>query len=150
MWRKIKPVFSTYIIINHTCTCSNTRTPKLQSTPTHNCWRWIMLPPPPFFFLRGGGGKFIYTVYLNTILIILLFCHSVLLYETSTLLITSEQWVLDLWYFTGVFFVTRPLRGYNDFSPCNLDPFKKKINLANVFWKVSVRALIFHMSIAIS
>ena len=37
------------------------------------------------------------------------FCHSVLLSETITLLITFEQWVLKLWYFTGIFPVIRPL-----------------------------------------
>ena len=39
------------------------------------------------------------------------FCHSFLLSETLTLLITFEQWVLKLWYFKWVFFVTRPFHG---------------------------------------
>ena len=30
-------------------------------------------------------------------------CHSVLLSETLTLLITFEQWVLELWFFTWIF-----------------------------------------------
>ena len=47
------------------------------------------------------------------------FCHSVLLSETLTLLITFELWVLELWYFTWVFFVIRPFRGYY-FLPCDL------------------------------
>ena len=30
-------------------------------------------------------------------------CHSVLLSETLTLLITFKQWVLELWYFTWIY-----------------------------------------------
>ena len=44
-------------------------------------------------------------------------CHSVLLSETLTLLITFEQWVLELWYFTWIFPVLRPFRGYHYFLP---------------------------------
>ena len=47
--------------------------------------------------------------------VILSFCNSVLLSETLTLLITFEQWVLELWYFTWVFLVIRPFSGYNYF-----------------------------------
>ena len=36
-------------------------------------------------------------------------CNSVLILETLTLLITFEQWVLELWYFTWVFFSWVPL-----------------------------------------
>ena len=39
-------------------------------------------------------------------------CHSVLISETLILLITFEQWVLELWYFTWVFLMVRPFRGY--------------------------------------
>ena len=77
------------------------------------------------------------------------FCHSVLLSETLTLLITFEQWVLELWYFTGIFLVIRPFRGYHYFWPCDLDleawPIFWKLNFVNNFWTVSARALIFHL-----
>ena len=75
------------------------------------------------------------------------FCHFVLLSETLTLLITFEQWVLELWIFhmnipcdkTIIFdYVTLTLE---------LDQFFENFNLANKFWTVSARALIFHMSI---
>ena len=71
---------------------------------------------------------------------------------TLTLLITFEQWALELWYFTGAFLVTRPFRGYtNIFDPVTLtlelDPFFENFNLANNFWTVSAGSLIFHMSI---
>ena len=35
--------------------------------------------------------------------------------------ITFEHRVLELWYFKWVFLVTRPLRGYHNFLPCDLD-----------------------------
>mgnify|MGYP003683671203 CR=1 FL=1 len=38
--------------------------------------------------------------------------YSVILSETLTLLITFEQWVLELWYFTWVFLVIRLFRGF--------------------------------------
>ena len=41
--------------------------------------------------------------------------------KTLTLLITFEQWMLELWYFTWVFLVIRPFRGYHYFLPCDLD-----------------------------
>ena len=41
--------------------------------------------------------------------------------KTLTLLITFEQWVLELWYFTWVFLVIRPFSGYHYFWPCDLD-----------------------------
>ena len=46
-------------------------------------------------------------------------CHSVFLSET--LLITFEQWLLELWYFTWIFPVIRTFRGYHYFLPCDLD-----------------------------
>ena len=61
------------------------------------------------------------------------FCHSVLLSETSTLLITFEQWVFHI------------------SISCDLDlgvwPIFWNFNLAKNFWTVSARALIFHSSI---
>ena len=41
--------------------------------------------------------------------------------KTLTLLITIEQWVLELWYFTWVSLVIRPFRGYHYFLPCDFD-----------------------------
>ena len=60
---------------------------------------------------------------------------------------------IELLYFTWVFLVIRPFHGYLFFLPCDLDIgvfslfFFKNVNLANDFWTVSARALIFHMSI---
>ena len=43
-------------------------------------------------------------------------------FKTLTLLITfDELWVLELWYFTWVVLVIRPIRWYNNFLPCDLD-----------------------------
>ena len=96
---------------------------------------------------RRSGGK----LFLSG----LSFCHSVLLSKTLTLLITFEQWVLELRYFTWIFPVIRCFCGYHYyfflFLPVTLtlelDPFFENFNLSNNFWTVSVRALIFHMSI---
>ena len=70
----------------------------------------------------GGGGCGGY--YFSPV------CHSVILSET--LLITFEQWVLDI-------LVTRPL-------PWSFTYFFK-LDLANIFWTVSFRALKFYTSI---
>ena len=42
------------------------------------------------------------------------------LLKTLTLLITFEEWVLDLWYFKWVLLVIRHFRGYLYFLPCDL------------------------------
>ena len=42
-------------------------------------------------------------------------------FKTLTVLITFELWVLELWYFTWVFLVIRPIRWYHNFWPCDLD-----------------------------
>ena len=51
--------------------------------------------------------------------------------KTLNLLITFEQWVLELWYFIWVYLVIRPFRGYNYFSAWDLtleiDPFFGKL-----------------------
>ena len=99
------------------------------------CWRLIFLCPRD----RRSGGILILSC--------LSFCHFVLLSETLTFLITFEQWVLERWYFIWVFLVIRPFHWYHCFLTCDLDPFFKNFNLANNFWTVSARALIFHMSI---
>ena len=80
--------------------------------------------------------------------VILSFCNSVLLSETLTLIITFEQWVLELWYFTWVFLVIRPFRGYHYFLPCGLDLGVWATFLKLYFWTVNANALIplFHMS----
>ena len=49
--------------------------------------------------------------------------------KTWTLLITFEQWVLELWYFTWVFLVIWPFRGYH-------------------YFLINIRAFILHMSIS--
>ena len=43
--------------------------------------------------------------------------------KTLTLLITFEQWVLELWYFTWVFLVIRPFCWYLTFWPWHLTYF---------------------------
>ena len=76
--------------------------------------------------------------------------------KTFTIIISFEQPVLELWYFTWVFFVTKPFYGYQHLLPCDLDLvtltlefdlFSKNFNLANNFWTVSARVLLFHLSI---
>ena len=73
-----------------------------------------------------------------------------ILKKNLTLFITFEQWELEVWYFKLIFLVTRPLRGTIIFNPVTLtmefDLFFKNINLANNFWTVSARSLIFHMT----
>ena len=65
-------------------------------------------------------------------------CHSVILSFCPPLwnlylLITFEQWVLELWYFTWVFLVMRPFCGYHYSWPFDLDlgvwPILKKKTL---------------------
>ena len=51
--------------------------------------------------------------------------------KTLTLLITFEQWLLDLWYFTWVFLVIRPFLGYHYFWPSDLD-----LGVWLIFWKL--------------
>ena len=68
------------------------------------------------------------------------------LLKTLTLVITFEQWMLELWYFTGVFLVTRPFRCYQHFLPLEFNLFSKNSNLANNFWIVIT--LILHMNIS--
>ena len=74
--------------------------------------------------------------------------------KTLTLrhVITFEQCVLELWYFTWIFLVLRPFREYQHFWPCDLDPgvwpvFICNINLAINFWTMNARVLMFHMNI---
>ena len=78
-------------------------------------------------------------------------CHSVILSETLTMLITFGQWVLEFWYFIWVFLVIRPSVSTIIFYPVTLtlefDPFiLKTFNLANKFWTMSAKALLFHLS----
>ena len=67
--------------------------------------------------------------------------------KTLTLLITFEQWVLELWYFTWVFHVIRLFPGYHYSLPCDLDlevwPIFKNFNLGNNFWTMSTRVWYF-------
>ena len=52
-------------------------------------------------------------------------------FKTLTLQIAFEQWVLELWNFTWVFFVIRPFSGYHYFLPCDLD-----LGVWPIFWKI--------------
>ena len=74
-------------------------------------------------------------------------CPWDLLSETLTLLITFEQWALELWYFTLIFLVIRSFRGYPVTLNLEFDPFFENLHLSNNFWRVSARALIFHLSV---
>ena len=69
--------------------------------------------------------------------------------KTLTLLITFEQWVLKLWYFKWVYFVTRLSVGTKIFYLVTLtlefDLFSKNFNYAIYFSTMNARALIFHM-----
>ena len=51
------------------------------------------------------------------------FWHFVNLSETLILLITFEQWKLELWYFTWLLLVARPFSGYQNFWFFLLQPF---------------------------
>ena len=58
--------------------------------------------------------------------------------KTLTLLITVELWVLELWYFTWVLLVIRPLSGYHYFFtlwpwPLSLTYFLKTLTLLITF-----------------
>ena len=64
--------------------------------------------------------------------------------------LTFEQWVLELWY-SNEYSLWQDLScGYHYFLPCDLDLgfdlFFDNFNLANNFWTVSARSLIFQMS----
>ena len=74
-------------------------------------------------------------------------CHSVIL--SSSLNLTFEPWVLELCDFTWEFLVIRPFRMYHYILPLTLefDLFFENFYIANNFWTVSGRALMFHMSI---
>ena len=69
--------------------------------------------------------------------------------KTYSLLITFEQWMLELWYFTWVYSVTRPFRGFQHRLPWiwSLTFFSENVTLAINFWTVIAKALIFHVSI---
>ena len=76
------------------------------------------------------------------------FCHSVLFFETLTLLITFEQWVLELWYFTWIFSVVRPFRGNHIFFnlwpwPWILTHFLKTLILLIIFEQWVLELLYF-------
>ena len=60
------------------------------------------------------------------------FCHSVLS-KTLTLLMTLEQWVLELWYFTWAFLVIRPFQGYHYLWHWSLTHFLKTLTLLITF-----------------
>ena len=59
--------------------------------------------------------------------------NSVILSETLLLLQSFEQWVLELWYFTRVFLVTRPFNGNQHYWPVTLEfgLIFENFNLAN-------------------
>ena len=85
-----------------------------------NSSKWFFMPPRS----KIGGAYCFCSV-----------CHSVILsfcplLWNFNLLITFEQWVLVLWYFTWIFPVIRPFCGYHYFLPCDLD-----LGVWPIFWK---------------
>ena len=68
-------------------------------------------------------------------------------FKDLTLLITFQQWVLELIYLTGVFLVIWPLFFTLWPWPSSLTHFLGNFNLAYNFWTVRARTLIFHMRI---
>ena len=106
---------------------SDTQVPVKARQPLVWTYMWIFMPPRSKI---GGHIVFVLSVILSFChSVILSFCNSVLLSETLTLLITFEQWVLELWFFTWVFLVIRPFRGYHYFLPCDLD-----LGVWAIFW----------------
>ena len=68
-----------------------------------SCFRWAMWPIGLLFTLWPLPASLTYFL------------------KTLILLITFEQWVLELWYFTWEFLKTRPFHGYQHFWPSDLD-----------------------------
>ena len=86
-------------------------------------------------------------------------CHSVLLSETLTLLITFEQWVLEIWYFTcrlnilWKYFMRQAFPWIPTIFtlwtlPLSLTYFLKTFGLAKNFWTVSARVYTFHINVS--
>ena len=82
-------------------------------------------------------NKIIHYVLYNFEIILCMLEFLSCVHISLTLLITFEQWVLERWYFTWVFLVIRPFRGYHYFWPCDLDlgvwPFFKTLTLLITF-----------------
>ena len=71
---------------------------------------------------------------------------------TLTLLLIFENWVLELWFFTWVFFLTRPLWRYQHFFtlwpwPCSLTYFLKVL-IFSISFQMYARVLILLMNFA--
>ena len=76
----------------------------------------------------------------------IVFVLSVILSETFTLLITFEEWALELWYFTWVFLVTIPFSGYKHFEPVALTlEMGLLFDLVYNFSTVNATTLIIHI-----
>ena len=72
--------------------------------------------------------------------------------KTLNLLITFEQWVIELWYFIWISLVGEKKNntrsgGILFLSILSFCPPIWNFNIANNFWPMSARTLIFHMSI---
>ena len=72
----------------------------------------------------GGEGNFFFPFFLFFFLFSFFF-------KILTMLITFEQWVQELWYFTWIFPVIRLFRGWHYFLPCDLD-----LGVWPIFWKL--------------
>ena len=90
-------------------------------------------------------------VFVLSVIMYVKFHNSVILSETLTLLlvITFEQWALELWYFPWAFLVTRPFLGTKIFYPMTLtfefDLFFKNFKLVNYQDNVPVTLAIFEI-----
>ena len=104
---------------------------QIKMNSTENLQITDIFIPPRAKIVGGGHIVFVLSVILS-------FRYSVILFETLTLLVTFEQWVLELWYFTWIFPVMRHFCWYHYFWPCDLDlaPYFENFNLAKNFWTV--------------
>jgi hypothetical protein len=66
------------------------------------------------------------------------------LLKTLSLAISFECYTLEFWYFTWVFVVTKPFRGYQQVRPWPLwlTDLQKNFNLGYKFWMVCTKTLI--------
>ena len=86
-------LFKNFNLVNNFWTVSSKALIFHMSIPCDKTFQWV----PLFFTMWPWPSCLIYFL------------------KTLNLLITFEQWVLELWYFTWVFLVIRPFSGYHYF-----------------------------------
>ena len=105
------------------------------STPTYYIW-FIFYAPE---IEDEGGGHIVFVLS-----VILSFCPPLWNFNLA-----NNFWTVsarELWYFTWIFPVIRPLRGYHFLLSWSLTLFYS-FNVGNNFWTVGARFLVIHMSI---